>query len=384
MLANKTSLSAIFHSHKHEILLGLCWLVVQAVLFYQHGIQTDYEARKYIEEADRIIDTGRVSTPNFWLYSVQIFLIAAAKTLNTGYLSVVFIHWILNIIATWALYKFASRWANKLTGLVIALLFIINLPMQTFNSFLQTESLFFSFTILFSCYLLSLQRLAVRNFLAVLAFLILISFTRPTGLLWIPCTFLYLFFRFFRNFSVLIKIGITIVATIGFLFFLNAALGSGGELDFMLPFRDERIICGVPTLSQFVEIKTSDNPNSIGGLLYYVTHNAEQFFRLAWLRTKAFFGLARDYYSKGHNLYLHVYFYILYLLALIGIRGWVRMNKHLLIYCLSLIFLTWASVILTCDDWHNRFFLSVVPYIYILSIPAVKQITEKFSKNASK
>jgi hypothetical protein len=357
---------------------------VQSLLLYHHGIVTEFEATKYIAEAGNIIEKGTVSSPNFWLYSTQIFLIAAAKKLHAGFISVAFIQWIFNAFATWALYRFSARITSKITGFLITLLFIFNIPLQTFNFFLQTESLFYSFTILFSCYLLGLQKLTRKNSLYILLFLILISFTRPTGLLWVPSTFLFLFFRFFRNFPFVLKIGITVIASIGFLFFLNQALGSGGELDFMLPFRDERIICGVPTLPHFIDIKISDNPNSLQGLLYYITHNFEQFSRLAWLRSKAFFGLYRSYYSNGHNVYLILYFYPLYILVLLSLRKGFAQNKHLLLYCFSLIFLTWTTVILTCDDWHNRFFLSIVPYIYILSAPTLKNITDKIKNNASK
>ena len=139
----------------------------------------------------------------------------------------------------------------------------------------------------------------------------------------------------------------------------------------------KNIICGVPSLPQPIDIKTSHNPNSIFGLLYYITHSFDQFLRLAWLRSKAFWGLFRNYYSTGHNIYLSLYFYPVYLLAAIGLRKWLSQNKCLVLYCLSLIFITWTSVILTCDDWHNRFIQSVVPYIYILTIPTVKSIIDK-------
>ena len=75
----------------------------------------------------------------------------------------------------------------------------------------------------------------------------------------------------------------------------------------MLPFRDERIICGVPTLPHFVDIKVSDNPNSCRGLWYYITHNFSQFIRLAAIPAGPF-GMQRDYYSSGHNVYLAIYF----------------------------------------------------------------------------
>jgi hypothetical protein len=375
---------AFFFTHKNEIILACCWIAVQSILFCQHGIVTEFEATKYIAEADNLIHHGGVSSPNFWLYSTQIILIAIAKELHTGFISVAIIQWLFNGLATWALFKFSARISNKITGLIICLFFIFNIPLQTFNFFLQTESLFYSFTVLFSCYLLSLEKLTPKNYIAVFLFLLLISFTRPTGLLWVPCAFLYLLFRFFKNFSIALKIVITSIASAGFLFFLNMALGSGGELDFMLPFRDERIICGVPTLPHFVDIKTSGNPNSVSGLLYYITHNIDQFTRLAWLRSKAFFGLYRNYYSNGHNIYLGLYFYPAYILAAVGLVKWIKQNKCLLLYCSALLFITWATVILTCDDWHNRFFLSVVPYIYILAVPAVKIFTDKIKVNASK
>jgi hypothetical protein len=203
-------------------------------------------------------------------------------------------------------------------------------------------------------------------------------------LLFAGCGFLYLFFAFARSLSIPLRIGITLIVCTGFLFMLNAALGSGGELDFMLPFRDERIICGVPTLDYFRDIRVSGNPNSVFGLLYYITHNFDQFIRLAWWRTLAFFGLARSYYSDGHNLYLYLYFFPFYLSGAAGILKWARRNKYLLLYCLALIIVTWLTVILTCDDWHNRFFLSVVPYIYILSAPVVQTITDKFKANDPK
>jgi hypothetical protein len=375
---------SFLYMHFKAIVLICCWCLVQFFLFSQYGIHTDLEARKYIFEAKHLLSNGTVSSPNFWLYSTQIWLIAVALKLKAGFFSVYLVQLFFNAYATCILYKFIFRISNRKTAFIITLFFILNIPLQTFNSFLQTESLFQSFTILFSCYLLTLKKLNLRSGLFLFFFLVLIVFTRPTGLLYVPCTFLYLFFRFARSLSLAVRISATLTASIGFLFLLNTALGSGGELDFMLPFRDERIICGVPTLPYFRDIRISDNPNSLFGIIYYITHNLEQFTRLAWLRTKAFLGLSRSYYSTGHNLYLYIYFFPFYLFALLGIRKWITTNKCLLLYCLSPITLTWCTVILTCDDWHNRFFLSVVPYIYILSTPVVQAIMDKFNRNDSK
>jgi hypothetical protein len=373
----------LFSSRWHFFALGISWLLVQSILFYQYGIHTEMEAAKYIHEANLFLNEGRVSSPNYWLYSSQIFLIAAAVKFKTGYFSVYLVQLLINALAAAAFYRLLVKLGSRQTAFILTLLLIACIPLQTFNSFLQTESLFYSFTILFSCYLLGMEKLAFKNSVIVFLFLVLICITRPTGLLFVPGTFLYLFFKYARGLSAFVKIAITVAGTIVFLFVLNTALGSGGELDFMLPYRDERVICGVPTLTRFRDIEVSDNPNSIGGLFYYIIHNTAQFTRLAWWRTKAFFGITRSYYSQGHNLYLYLYFFPLYVLALLSLRKWIRINRYIPLYCISVILITWLTVILTCDDWHNRWFLSVVPYIYILSAPMVQAIMEKLTSNDS-
>src|SRR5262249_19332135 len=153
-------------------------------------------------------------------------------------------------------------------------------PYQEFNSFLYTESFFYSFTLILSCHLIRMRTISARNLLPVIGLLILICITRPSGLLFLPPVFLYLFLMFFQRLPVLKKLALFSLLGLGFLLFLDKALGSGGELDFMLPFRDERIICGVPTLPGFLPIQTAARGNSLYGLFFYVVHNPLQFVRM--------------------------------------------------------------------------------------------------------
>src|SRR5688572_19431595 len=205
-------------SRTSGMLLAIAWISMQAFLFFRFGIESEFEARKYIEQADLLLTTGSVSHPSMWLYSIQIFLIAAAKQLNTGFISVVAVQLLFNALATWSLYRLFIRLSNPMTAFICVLLFILNFPFQLFNVFLFTESLFYSFTILLSCYLLQLTSLTRQNVIVILLFLLLICFTRPSGLLWLPCVFLYLFLRFFRSISLLIKglliLGLTIIFAI--------------------------------------------------------------------------------------------------------------------------------------------------------------------------
>src|SRR5258706_11565897 len=172
-----------FANRSLELILVAAWVVMQGFLFYRHGVFTGLEAGKYIAEANNLLDHGNVSSPNFWLYSVQIFLIAAANKLHTGYISVVMVQLLFNALATYSLYRLCLRFSNRSTAFLCLLLFIFNYSFQTFNTFLYTESLFYSFIILLSCYLLQLTRITAGHLIKLILFLLLISLTRPSGLL---------------------------------------------------------------------------------------------------------------------------------------------------------------------------------------------------------
>jgi len=355
-----------------KMILLVLWLLLNTFLLLHRGIYLQHESAKYINQARLFLATGAPESPNFWLYIIQILLIALSIKLHLGFFFVVLVQFLFNLVATAFFYKTVQYiFADHRTAFVATLLLLADYCYQEFNTYLYTESLFNSFTLILSCYLIHVQSLTIKKVSAVIAMLLIICITRPTGLLFLPPTFLYLFLVFFRNTAL----------SILFFFALNLALGSGGELDFMLPFRDDRIICGLPTLPSFQPINTTTNGNSLYGLLYYITHNTLQFLRLAGLKSAAFWGLAREWYSTRHNIYLIVFFWSLYLMILTSLGYWFRRNLYILFYLLSAIGLTWFTVMLTCDDWGNRFYLTISPFIIILAMPAVQKVLRSRSKS---
>ncbi len=355
-------------------ILIAAWLGMQTLLLWRFGIFTQLESVKYITEADNILQNGTVSTPNFWLYSMQIFLIAAAVKLKTGYISVVIVQFLLNALATIAFFKLCAKLSNRLIAFWVTLVFICAFPYQTYNVYLQTESLFFSYSILFTYYLFSIVKLNWRVALGLILFTGLLCVTRPTGVLWIPGTVLYLTFNFFKQYSVVKKTLFLLSGAVLSFFLINLFVGSGGELDLMLPFQQEHIICGVPGTST-PYLKTLDsNPNSIAGLLYYVTHNFRHFLSLVNQKTFSFWLLYRTYYSTSHNAFLIAYFLPVIILAVAGLVYACKQLKPVALYFFTIILLTWLSVLLSCDDWHNRFFFTLYPSLLLMAAFALKKI----------
>lgn len=359
--------------------LFIVWAIVHGIFIYTQGIISTGEAAKYISEAKTLLATGTLSVTNYWFYFTQIFLLAIAFKWGLGFTFVLIIQLIFSAWATYAFYRLAATLFSIQTAFIGTLLFLLNYPFQEWNVYLQTESLFHSFTIIFTAYLLRISKLNLRHLITIVFSVILICITRPTGLFFVPAIILYLFFAFFKAINTRLKIGIVAAAGIAFLWLMNAVIGSKGEWDFMLPYLDERIICGVPTLDHNVAIKIIPEGDSIYGLFYYIVHNFEQFSRMAFLRSKAFFGLIRSYYSTSHNIFLAAFFYPIYAAALLSLPWWVKNNGYRLLYFFVLLLMTWGTTMLACDDWHNRWFLSISPWVILTALPAITKLFAIFT-----
>jgi hypothetical protein len=370
----KSFSSGMLKQYYKKIVLLTLWIVVQCLLLWQYGIVTTLEADKYISQAEYFLKTGNFSSNNYWLYSTQVFLIAAAIKLHLGYTVIVVAQLLLNLFATWMFYKLGIFFLkNSILAFMATFVFIINIPYQVYNSFLFTESVFYSLTIIYSSYLLRLNQLRIKNILILVLFLALLSITRPTGILFFGATAFYIFFRFLNHISLWKKYAITCGSLVLFFMILNMMLQAGGSLDFMLPFKKENIICGVPTINN-AEIKIFENGNSVQGILYYIFNNGHQFVRLSALKTISFFGLVRNYYSTFHNIFMVLFFYPFYILSLTGAWKMFRRKDRPFIYFSAIILLYWITTLLTCDDWHNRFILTVFPFFFLIGFSAFKPL----------
>ncbi|MEO6819275.1 MAG: hypothetical protein ABI266_07545 [Ginsengibacter sp.] len=363
-----TKIAFINTTKKQLTFLLFVWAIVQIILYVHNGIVTDLEAKKYINEATFFIKNGHLSTGNFYLYSTEIFLIVASLKLKTGFILVVIIHWIMNLLATYMFFTIAMNFLKKeILAVIVTFLYIINIPYQVYNSFLFTESLFYSLTIIYSGFLLRLTILNLKNIIFIFLFLLLLSITRPTGILFFGATAIYVFFKFLHHWSIVQKMVLLTVSLVLFIVLINSMMQSGGELNLMLPFVKENIICGVNTTIN-ANIQTLQNDTSLYGLLYYITHNPGHFLHLAWLKTISFFAMTRSYYSLPHNILLILFYYPFYLMSILDIRNQFKTGKKKLNYFISIIILYWLTSVFTCDDWHGRFFLTISPFLFLLGM----------------
>src|SRR5215217_1224890 len=112
----KTSTPKSLNNPRLQVpVLVATWFLVQFFLLWHFGIVTGYEARKYIVEANNLLQHGSFSTANFLFYSTEILLIAGCKTLGLGYGGVVALQLVANAASTVCFYQLVRRLTGNST-----------------------------------------------------------------------------------------------------------------------------------------------------------------------------------------------------------------------------------------------------------------------------
>ena len=350
---------------KWELALIVAWAIMQCYLLYPGGMIISGEAVRVIREAHNLAGSGHFSTPVYFTYLTEISLIYLKLKLGTGFGFITAIHLLLNLFALITLYRFMFEfYSSKKIAFAGCFLLILCFPYQQYNSFLYTESIFFSLSIIYSCYLLKIKTFSFFEIIKLLLWLTLLCITRPTGIFFFGATIIYWFAGSSAHLNIVARTVIFLLFSAAGLFIVNYLMGTGVGINILLPFKEEHIICDVPT-KVFNDGTVNINDNSLQGLFGYISRHPGQVSRLAYLRSKAFFGLKRKYYSFGHNLFITGFFYSLYIFSLLALFKHRRNIPVTFIYLYAVVFIFWLAVIFSCDEWHNRFFLTLTPFFIL-------------------
>ncbi len=373
----------ILQTKRLKLILLAGWIIVQAICLLKTGIVEKGESLKYINEALLFANGGQFSQPKYLFYSVYIAIRLFFEEAGLGATGVYIFQLLLNLVSIFFFYKLSIRYFNsERSAKIAALLLIVCLPWQLWTTHLYTESVFINLVIIFTYFLLKPDKKAGGYFLTGF-FLMLLIFTRPTGMLFIPLVLIWYRIKWIRGKKWITLLSASLVSLGAFALILNYAMKGEGEFEFLKPFIEEHIICGVPLASNSTLDLPADG-NSIQGLFYYVSHNSLHFLKLSFQKLGAFFGLTRSYYSPLHNLAIRLFFYPVYAMALVGLV-FARKNKNdMAIFLISGIGLFAFSVTLTCDDWLNRFIMPVLPYIMLLATAGITFIIDLIEKRSNK
>lgn len=359
-----------FASYPQTRILTVLWVLIQGGLLFFHPLYTEGEALRIIREAQNLNNHVPFSSPIYYTYLTEILLTSLSLMAGHFWLNYT-AHLILNFLALHCFYHLSNQiLQSRLLALTGSILLLICIPYQLYNTFIYTESIFFSLTIVYA-YLLFRKGNRSGGWLAItLLILLLLCVSRPSGIFVVIATLMYGFFRA-GTIPVVLRCLILLIPLAGVLIVVDAGMRSGGGINIAEPFLREHIICDAPTQSTPVSLRLANQPQSLYGLVYYILNNFPHFLQLAAQKTMAFFGLYRAWYSPMHNILLGLFFYPMYVCIAGAI--WRKKMNGFMVFSLALVFIYWMFVLMSCDEWHNRFFLTLTPFLILMAMHFFKR-----------
>jgi hypothetical protein len=372
--------SNLKHQHHNDIInkygiyfLSFCWIAATLLHLHIYGPGTTLEAEKYIREANRLVNHEGLSASRFIFYLLTISIIWLSLILKIGLYGAIIIQLFYNLVALYFFYRALFHlFKFSVFPMVIVLMLIIFSPYSSWNVYLYTESVFYSsILLLLSALIINNNSRKLKTLFFVLVALILVILARPLGILLIFPTLLY-FFAGFKKRTRFILIPVAIIGFILLIYVSNEIFSTTSDANITLAASQQCIICGVvPSTHSLVKLSTDGNP--VFQLYYYVVNNFSQFLKLGVIKLKYFFLMTRDYYSTMHNLFLLAFIIPLYILSIVSV--FIPKEKNycsIYLFLVSSILLFAVTVMLQCDDFHNRFVLALFPFFLVMSAKTVE------------
>ncbi|HMG81860.1 MAG TPA: hypothetical protein VK559_02385 [Ferruginibacter sp.] len=353
-------------------IIVLCWFLSLLVYYNLFGIFTQLEAEKYIYQADYFLRYGAMSATRYWFYSATIFIIALATKTSIGLVGAFFIQAGINLFGYLFFYKALKTIFTNITALVIIVYLLVFLPYQSWVVYLYTESVFYSSVLLLLSVLILYKPDNIKN-IAIIALAVLFTIiSRPLGILFAISTYLYLFYAANKKWKVIIFCG-SILLLMAFYFIVNTIFSSIEDWTITKPFEEENIICDLPSTIHTTILYLDKSAGPVYQLFYYIYHNFGHFIHYAGIKLRYFFLMRRDYYSNRHNYSLLLNIIPIYILSVANlfIKS-RRLKKEIMVFLVSSIFLYAVTIVLQCDDYHNRFILSIYPFFVILAAKTIE------------
>lgn len=363
---------------KDYVVVVLLWLCFQAAWFFSLGVHFDLEAGKYISEAQNLLQHGTFSAGRFLFYSTTIVVIAFCFATKLGLYGALLAIMAFNLFSYLYVYK-ALRFffQNRIAPLFVLLCLLSFWPYQSWTLYLYTESLFYSFVALHFAHLLLFQKATTRWVIGSVLLLFAVVLSRPLGILFIPPTLLFYLFKISRRQRTVVFIAV-VLAAIMLNYVIQVVFTTTSDWNMQRAITEGDIICDIPG-TPADHLVLTNHPNQLYRLWFYITHNMAHFSQLALTRLRYFFTMVRPYYSVFHNIFLLLYLLFWYGSILVGIRRIIRrFSLPLLLFMGSTIVLFAAAIALQCDDYHNRFFLTLTPFWAIMAavvwMPALRRL----------
>jgi len=366
-------IKTLLSERKITFLLFVIYLIFISLIAQKYGLIDQLEALKYTLSAKKIIsgDYSVLDSDMTPFLSYIFFLIPFTLAGNVKY--AIGAQILLSFSAAHCLKKICEKWfADRLIGFIVMCIFLFNFFIQFWTISLFAESFFLSINILLIYAVLN-SRKSIFNTLLLFVLALILTFSRPQGILFVIPLLLYYLETHFgvrRKWSHLVLIMLSLLV---FLYSFNRRV----SCEFVyLPITDCSIICGFPQKSfqGFYPDKCT-----IASAHQYLlqTYGPGQALKLFFQKIISLFTFTRSYYSLGHNILAGAnYLLLIFCLSPLFRRPTGLSKERLLLF--RIILLNLCLIGLTYDDWHGRYLSILMSVIILLSAFGIHQLKIRF------
>lgn len=350
------------------------WIIFQAIWIMVFGIDFQGESDKYITEAELFVRNHGFTQQRYIFYSITILIIAFSNLIKLGLYGAVAIIMLINLAGYLYFCKALKTLFSSNVQVFILLLFLLFFwPYQRWSITLYTEGVFFSLVLVLFSRLILFRKLSVRFLFILIGILILLMLTRPMGILFILPVLGFIYFHLIGRQKILF-LAVLIIAAVLINQVSQIVFTTTKDWSMVQALQSDIVIADKDEIPVNNNIIISKNTNQLYQLFFYITHNFSHFIILAGKRLQAFFFLVRNYYSAAHNAFLLVPVVFIYLIIFFRFNTIRRvLNKPLLMFCLLSILFFATAVAMQFDDYHNRFFLTLMPCFVVMASAGLLQ-----------
>ena len=298
-------------------------------------------------------------------YIGYILYISLFKYFNLNLSYVVFSQIFFTFLSSLCVYKISENLSSRLGGILSISLYLFYFPLQVWNFYILTETLFICSVIFIVFFLVFFK----KKYIPIIIFLIIFTISiRPHGIILVPSFFLSIIIWLYLNNNIKffwLSIILICFFTYPTILLLNLFLADQNIQELI---SGGGIIWGYEDESNNLKyVISNEYNNNIISLIIFLKNNIyvviNSFFNKIWF----FLARVRPYYSEFHNLYIVIFNLLFYPLAIIG---FIKLNCKkklgvILMYILLVLFTFTAGI--TYADWDSRFSLYIIPIFFIFA-----------------
>ncbi|MBC7486210.1 MAG: hypothetical protein H7282_05625 [Cytophagaceae bacterium] len=346
-------------------ILFAVWLVVQSFVLWHYGAVEAVDSAFYLSNA-QVLSQGHLLTDRgLWYCSYSLFL-AFVLGLGGTLTTVVLLQFLFSGIAAFALYKVVYKlFQNYSMAFLAVLQYLLWFKIHQWNSYIYTESLFISFSII-SFALLGFSKQPLQYILTA----VVIGFTlflRPTGICFFIglCGYLIfilsdkLKFSFTHLWIIVISTSVLVLILVNILLeeYIYYFIDSYSKAELIYP----NITLGFTAPEQMYKPSPTHAP--LIQLIEFMLYNPLYFLKLFCIKCLLFLGNAKPYFSWTHNVIIAAVLYPIYAFAVYGFKKMPWTKEKVLMLCF--IVMQTLTVSMTSENWDGRFLILILPFVFI-------------------